>query len=293
MLPAFPTDLKPEHPRYVIRASRRTALVVCGALALTAGSFGLAAGATPAPAPPPFLQTLIAAGKVKLLRSFDTGKPGLTGHVVQQGDKSQVVFGEDGYLFVGQLFSPQGRDLVARYSDQYLPKPDVTATVKLLEDAGHLIVQGPANAPRLYVFADPNCIFCHRFYRMAEPLVKAGKLQLRWVMVGFLRPTSMAKSVAILGAADPLRALQVNETKFNIGAEEGGIAPAQHAVPALQALIKAHFSSMQAVGGSGTPTLLYRIGASKWAARVGVPPASWLGAYAGGKTLATAERERR
>lgn len=286
MFPASSFDLTPGHLRHVIRAGRRTALVVaCGLLSLAMGSFGVAAETTPKSAPPPFLQTLITAGKVKLLSSFDTGKPGLTGYVVQQGGKAQVVFGEAGYLFVGQLFSPQGQDLVARYSDQYLPKPDVTATVKQLEDAGHLVVQGPASAPRLYVFADPNCIFCHRFYTMAEPLVKADKLQLRWVMVGFLKPTSMGKSAAILSAADPLRALQVNETKFNVGAEEGGIAPAPQAAPALQALIKAHFSAMQAVGGSGTPTLLYRTSAGKWAARVGVPPTAWLSAYAAGKPL--------
>jgi len=159
---------------------------------------------------------------------------------------------------------------------------DVAGTIKQLESAGKLVIEGPDSAPRLYVFADPNCIFCNRFYNMAEPLVRAGKLQLRWAMVGFLKPTSMGRSAAILSADDPLQALRANEAKFNANAEQGGIAPVQQVDPSMQALINRNFTAMQAVGGTGTPTLLYRSDKGDWAVRVGLPPKAWLNSYAGG-----------
>jgi thiol:disulfide interchange protein DsbG len=261
------------------------------ALWLAAASCSAVAAAVPASLPP-FLQTMIASGKIKLLRSFATDKPGLIGYVVQHGGQNQLVFGEAGYMFVGQLFSPKGQDLVALYSAQYLPKPDVAATVKELENSGHLIGQGPATAPLLYVFNDPNCIFCHRFYQMAEPLVQAGRLQLRWAMVGFLKPSSAGRAVAMLSASNPVQALQANETHFDVSAEEGGMALAQKAHPKLQALLKAHYTAMQSVGGSGTPTLLYRTDASHWAVRVGLPSAKWLSAYAAGKLPAAGDHQR-
>lgn len=278
LLHVYP-DFEPRRHRISVRAG----IVIAAALWLAVIS-STAAAATSV-SPPPLLEKLVSAGKIKLLRSFGTVKPGMTGYVVQQNGKDRVVFGEDGYLFVGQLFSPQGDDLVTRYGDQYLPKPAVAAAVKQLENAGHLIVQGPASAPVLYVFADPNCIFCHRFYRLAEPLVKAGKLQLRWAMVGFLKPSSMKKSVAILAAADPLRALRTNEARFDVGAEEGGIAPASHVNAALKALIKAHAAVMQSVGGNGTPTLLYHTNAKHWAVHVGVPTDAWLKRYGAAKNV--------
>ncbi|MDE2149325.1 MAG: thiol:disulfide interchange protein DsbG [Gammaproteobacteria bacterium] len=249
-------------------------------------------GAQPAslvPAPalstlPPVLQAPARAGKVEVLRSFATGKPGLTGYLVRHDGQSEVVFGEDGYLIVGHLFSPQGEDLAARYRDRYLPRPEIAAAVEQLERSGHLIVEGPDTAPVLYVFADPNCIFCHRFYQMAEPLVKAGRLQLRWALVGFLQPTSAGRAAAILAARDPLQALRDNEVRFNVEREAGGIAPAQNPDPSTQTVIEAHFAAMQAVGGSGTPTLLYRTGPKTWAARVGLPQPAWLEAYVDGKS---------
>lgn len=257
-----------------------------GAVLLALPMLAGAQPASPVPAVsnlPPFLQTLVHNGKARVLRSFATEVPGLTGYVVRYEGRASLVYAEHGYLFFGDLVSPGGDDLSARYGDRYLPKPDVAATVKQLEHRGHLIVEGADSAPVLYVFADPNCIFCHRFYRMAEPLVRAGKLQLRWAMVGFLKSTSAGRAVAILGAKDPVKALHTNQARFDTGAEEGGIPPARDPDSSLQALLKANFAAMRAAGGNGTPTLLYRTGSKKWAARVGVPTGSWLNAYVQGK----------
>lgn len=235
---------------------------------------------------PTVLQKAVQAGKVTVLRNFATAKPGLTGYVVRHGTQNQILFGEDGYLFAGQLYSPQGDDLLARYGDQYLPKPDVAASVNRLEHEGKLVVEGSRQAPVLYVFADPNCIFCYRFHQMAEPLVRAGRLQVRWALVGFLKPSSAGRAAAILAAADSVRALQANEAHFDVGAEEGGFAPAKAPSASIRRLLQVHAEEMATVGSTGTPTLLYRTASGQWATRVGLPPAAWLNSYAKDKSAA-------
>lgn len=237
------------------------------------------------PSLPPMLASLAAAGKLKVVSQFSTEVPGLTGYVVSNKDGAQVVYGEHGYLFVGHVISPKGADLTDSYRDRYGPKPDYRAVVSKLDSGGHLINEGRATAPLLYVFADPNCSFCYRFYRMAEPLVSSGHLQLRWVMVAFLQSSSAAKATAILSARNPLGALHEDEDRFDTAHEAGGIAPAPSLDKALRGVLQAHASAMDAVGGNGTPTLLYRDEQGRWGAVVGLPTSDWLTKYANGKPL--------
>jgi thiol:disulfide interchange protein DsbG len=234
---------------------------------------------------PPTLASLVARGKLKIVSQFATQVPGLTGYIVRTADDTEVVYGEHGYLFVGHLISPQGADLTDGYRARYGPKPDYRAIVSKLDSGGHLIAEGRGTAPLLYVFIDPNCIFCYHFYKMAEPLVAAGRLQLRWVIVGFLQSTSLARATTILSAQDPRSALHADEDRFDTAHEAGGVAPASSQDEALQRVLKAHLAAMDAVGGNGTPTLLYRDEQGRWAAVVGLPSSDWLTAYAGRKPL--------
>jgi thiol:disulfide interchange protein DsbG len=235
---------------------------------------------------PPMLASLVASGKLKVLSQFTTEVPGLTGYVINSAENgNQVIYSEDGYLFVGHLISPKGADLTDDYRERYTPKPDFRAVVSKLDSAGHLISEGRANAPLIYVFADPNCSICYRFYKMAEPLVSSGRLQLRWVMVAFLESSSAAKATAILSARDPRGALHADEDRFDTVHEAGGIAPARTQAKVLQDVLQAHLSVMDAVGGIGTPTLLYRDERGHWATVVGLPTSDWLTGYAAGKHL--------
>lgn len=233
---------------------------------------------------PPLLRSLSRTGKIKIIRSFPTEKSGLTGYVVNDHGRNELVFAEGHYLFMGRLISPQGDDLTALYWQRYVPKPDVATIVRKLQKSGHLIAQGSKKAPILYVFADPNCIFCHRFYRMTEPAVKAGHLQLRWALVGFLKPSSANRAVAILSARDPSLALAENETRFNESDEEGGMTPDKSPAKHLRSVLRDNFVAMQSAGGEGTPTILYQTSARKWAVQAGLPTRRWLKAYLAGKT---------
>ncbi len=231
------------------------------------------------PPPPPALAALIRQGTVRLLSRFPTAVPELTGYVVRfQGDR-QVVYGAHGYLFTGELISPQNVDLNGVYRQQYAPVNDA-AVIHRLQQIGHLIAQGPPSAPLLYAIIDPNCSFCYHFYHMAEPLIAAGRLQVRWVLVGFLERTSAARAAAILTAADPAAALRLDENRFDLAREHGGIAPARRIPPAIETVLKVHLDAMSDAGGDGTPTLLYLADSGEWATEVGLPTRRWLDAYA-------------
>jgi len=268
--------MKPSLPRRCL-AGLGVLLLSLPALAATESS----------PSLPPMLASLAAAGKLKVVSQFSTEVPGLTGYVVSNKDGTQVVYGEHGYLFVGHVISPKGADLTDAYRDRFGPKPDYRTVVKGLDGGGHLISEGRATAPLLYVFADPNCSFCYRFYKMAEPLVSSGRLQLRWVMVAFLQSSSAPKATAILSARNPLGALHQDEDRFDTAHEAGGIAPARSQDKGLQQVLQAHASAMDAIGANGTPTLLYRDGQGRWGAVIGLPTSDWLTSYAGGKALPT------
>jgi thiol:disulfide interchange protein DsbG len=235
------------------------------------------------------LASLAAAGKVKVVSQFATEVPGLRGYVISSQDGTQVVYGDHGYLFVGHIITPKGADLTDNYRARYSPKPDLGEVVSKLDANGHLINEGRSSAPLLYVFADPNCSFCYRFYRMAEPLVSSGRLQLRWVMVAFLQSSSTAKATAILSAADPRAALHADEDRFDVAHESGGIAPASSQDKTLQQVLQAHVSAMDALGAGGTPTLLYRDAHGHWSAQVGLPTGDWLTQYAQRKALPSPE----
>lgn len=228
---------------------------------------------------PPVLQEAVKAGQFKVTKQFDTDAPGITGYVVEQNGQHRIVYGDDGYLIMGRLISPEGENLSAQYTDQYVPKPDVSKVVDQLEAAGHLVQQGPDDAPVLYVFADPNCIYCHRFYQQVKPMVDAGQLQIQWVMVGFLKDSSMGRAAAILSADEPAKALVENENGFEEDSENGGIEPLDSPSQKLRDVIDEHYKQMSAAGGSGTPTVLYKKQGDQWAARVGVPPKPWLKQY--------------
>lgn len=263
----------------------RRCLVCLGAALLALPA--LAATRPSSPALPPTLASLVAAGKVKVVSQFDTEVPGLRGYVISNKDGTQVVYGDRGYLFVGHVITPKGADLTDDYRARYTPKPNYGAVVSKLDAGGHLINEGRGTAPLLYVFIDPNCSFCYRFYRMAEPLVTSGQLQLRWVMVAFLQSSSGAKATAILAASDPRAALHADEDRFDLTHESGGIAPTGSQDKALQQVLQAHVSAMDDVGGVGTPTLLYRDARGHWSAQVGLPTGDWLTQYAQGKHPAT------
>ncbi len=122
-------------------------------------------------------------------------------------------------------------------------------------EASHWIADGKPNAPRVvYTFSDPNCPYCDKFWHAARPWVHSGKVQLRHVIVGVIRPDSANKAASIFAAASPSEALARNELSY----EAGGIAPAATVPADVRAKLDASEKLMTTLGFQGTPAILFR-----------------------------------
>ncbi len=109
----------------------------------------------------------------------------------------------------------------------------------------------------VWIYFDPNCIFCNRLWEEMKPY--AGAVTAHWIPVGFLKKDdSLKKATGILQAKDPVRALRENEDRFDSGSEEGGIpVPASLDVPAERAVATSTVGLGQATGELATPTIVF------------------------------------
>ncbi|RCW68588.1 thioredoxin-like protein [Pseudorhodoferax soli] len=136
-----------------------------------------------------------------------------------------------------------------------------------LEKAPWISGGGAAAQRIVYVFSDPNCIWCHRFWEASRPWVDAGKVQLRYLIVGLVRPDSARKAAAILGAKDPAQAIQDHEKAY----DRGGVSPLP-AVPENTArTLENNLRLMRSIGFRGTPALVYRDARGEVTAMAGFP----------------------
>ena len=75
----------------------------------------------------------------------------------------------------------------------------------------------------VYVLFDPNCPSCALLHRNLQTLIAAENLQVRWLPVAVVSPTSLGKAAAMLQARDPRAALRQNEARYQEGRDGGGI----------------------------------------------------------------------
>ncbi|WP_438266993.1 hypothetical protein [Igneacidithiobacillus copahuensis] len=69
-------------------------------------------------------------------------------------------------------------------------------------------IQEGTKGPVIYDFFDPNCPYCHGMYDEEQPLIRAGKLTVRYVPVAYLMPSSAPEAAAILQSPHRLSALR-------------------------------------------------------------------------------------
>ena len=135
------------------------------------------------------------------------------------------------------------------------------------------ITEGASNKQvksTIYVFMDPNCIFCHYVWEAFQPYEAAG-LQVQWIPLGFLKPDSLGKAAALIDAADSPALLHENEVKFVEATESGGIKPANPVSFAAQSKLNKNMHMFQDMGFDGTPTIIYKTPDGRWAQTSGMP----------------------
>jgi thiol:disulfide interchange protein DsbG len=116
------------------------------------------------------------------------------------------------------------------------------------------ILDGKKEAPVIvYVFADPFCPYCKQFWQQARPWVESGKVQLRTLLVGVIKPESPATAAAILATKDPAKTWHDYEAS---GGKMKLEIPAS--VPAEQMkLLNINQKLMDDLGANVTPAIYY------------------------------------
>ena len=238
----------------------------------------LFAGAAMAtPTPPKALVNMEHHG-AQIKKTFRAAA-GLTGYLVaipHYGDT--VIYGLRGYMVTGSLVAPDGKNLSQSYLQRFVPPPDYAKAAKDVQKTGLLFSVGLASAPAVWIFEDPNCIFCDKLNNQLLPLAANGKIRLNVALVAFLKPSSMGRATAILAAKNRAAALRENVAKFNSKHEEGGY-PAQPRPDArLAARVAGNTALMYAAGFRGTPGILFETHAGKWVGVDGMPTPAGIAA---------------
>ena len=250
-----------------------------------AASFALAAAWLPAlgqerPAP---LRALEKQG-VTVVGTF-ASPGGLTAWAAYVGQQPVALYATpDGkHVIAGKMLDSEGRDVTREALDKAVGGPMSTGLWKQIESS-HWIADGEPKAPRtVYVFTDPNCPYCNKFWTDARPWVESGKVVLRHVMVGILTPTSSAKAGALLAAKNPSAALAAYERSHSAEntktlasgrprpLDDDGLKPLASIPAAIQAQLDANEKLMSALGLQATPAIVWRDQAGRVQMRTGAP----------------------
>lgn len=161
---------------------------------------------------------------------------------------------------------------------QDAPPPPLSATsVASLSDLAVIVEGATGNKVKstVYVFMDPNCIYCHYTWQALQPYEAVG-LQVRWIPLGFLKPDSAGKAAALLESQDGAALLRQDEMKFSEQAEEGGITPLSSPSFSTKTKLTRNIQLFQSMGFNGTPTIVYKTQDGKWVGAAGMPSLSSL-----------------
>ena len=187
--------------------------------------------------------------------------------ITAQGPVGVYVTPDGKHAIVGTLVDAKGQDASAAVLQRMVVEPMSKRVWAQLEES-HWIAEGRANAPRVvYVFSDPNCPYCNRFWKAARRWVDSGRVQLRHILVGVIRDDSANKAAAILTAQSPIQALIRNEQSF----DKGGIPPLPTVPEAAGAKLAANEQLMRRLQLQGTPGIMFRDDSGIVQSRSGMP----------------------
>lgn len=204
---------------------------------------------------------------------------GLTGYAVSyQGQAVAVYVTPDGkHAIVGTLIDSHGHNLSSGPLDRLIIGPQNRRAWKELKHSNWIGYGSDKASKVVYLFIDPNCPYCHEFLKEAKPWVRAGKVQIRNVVVAVLRPSSLPKAAAIFSAKDPAAALVRNQQDYG----SGGIKPARKIPAKVRARIQANNRLMSSLGIQATPVIFYHSGDGHIAVTQGLPSRGGLATIMG------------
>lgn len=138
-------------------------------------------------------------------------------------------------------FTSSHRSVVEEIAQQTIEEasqPD-TPSERLWRDLSesHTIAFGSNEAPEMYVFVDPRCPYCKRYWGLlAENYVSDGLIQVHLVPVGILGNQSLQDSALLLDSSDPQKAW-LDYVQGNFSANSKPTKESQDAVAENSALM--------------------------------------------------------
>jgi thiol:disulfide interchange protein DsbG len=202
------------------------------------------------PAP---IKALQAKG-AHIVSSFDA-PGGLRGYAAEYNKQAIALYltADGEHVLAGNLYNAKGQDLSRAPLEKLVYEPMSKEIWAKLEKTTW-IADGSQTAPKIvYLFSDANCPYCNMFWEQARPWVKAGKVQLRHIMVGIIREDSAAKAAALLADKNPEVAL----TKHEAAGRSSTLKPLAKIPADIQAKLDGNMELMNQMGLSATPSIFY------------------------------------
>jgi thiol:disulfide interchange protein DsbG len=166
------------------------------------------------------------------------------------------------HVVTGVLLNAEGED-VNRSALETLVQPALDKQAWDTVQTTHWVADGSAKAPReIYVFTDPNCPYCNKLWADARPWVEAGKVQLRHILVGVIRPDSAGKAATVLTSKDPAAALAAHSKLHGSGrvqpVDGKGLQPMKNIPANIRTQLANNQHAMNQLGLSATPALVWK-----------------------------------
>ncbi|MEG0344417.1 MAG: thiol:disulfide interchange protein DsbG [Acinetobacter sp.] len=194
---------------------------------------------------------------------------GLIGWTGYKNEYPSTVFiaKDQKYYLVGDLFDQSGKNLTEQAINTHVKSAVLNEIWKSLEKSTW-IQDGQSNAEKIiYVFNDPNCSYCHTFWKQARPFVNSGKVQLRHIMVGVIRPSSKGQAATILSNANPAEIF----TQFNLANGKSKLKEMQNIPQDLSDQLDANTKLMDKYGFYATPALIWKDNKGEIQSQQGLP----------------------
>jgi thiol:disulfide interchange protein DsbG len=234
--------------RMPIRTPRMTALPL--ALALGAGITLLASLPASADELPSPMQALKQQG-FTFHGQFEA-PGGLEGYAASASGQTVAAYltADGQHAVVGTLIDAQGDNVSADALQRLVNGPKNAKLWEQMADQ-HWVREGDADAERIvYTFSDPNCPYCRKFWEDARPWVESGRVQIRHLMVGVLKPDSAPKAAALLSADAPAEAIAEHYRTGTMPDIAGSTQSQRH--------VSANTELMQSAELYATPVIFYR-----------------------------------
>lgn len=210
---------------------------------------------------------------ITIIKPFDA-PAGMKGYLGKYQDMGVAIYvTPDGkHAISGYMYDEKGQNLSEQLFQKEIYTPAGQEMWKRMEKS-HWLLDGKKDAPViLYVFADPFCPYCKQFWQQARPWVDAGKVQLRTLLVGVIKPESPDTAAAILAAKDPAKTWHDYEQS---GGKLKLTLPATPAADAMRTLNE-NQKLMDDLGANVTPAIYYMNKEGQLQQVVGLPDAQKL-----------------